>query len=38
MTLDASQGAIEGVKALAKKAMENEATKQEIAEASRIAH
>ncbi|MEM2896018.1 MAG: carboxymuconolactone decarboxylase family protein [Candidatus Bathyarchaeia archaeon] len=38
MALDASQGAVEGVKTLAQKAMQTGATKQEIAEALRIAY
>jgi len=38
MALDASQGAVEGVKALAQKAMQSGATKQEIIEALRITH
>jgi alkylhydroperoxidase/carboxymuconolactone decarboxylase family protein YurZ len=37
MALDASQGAVEGVKALAAQAMKAGATKEEIAEAIRVA-
>ena len=37
MALDASQGAVEGVKALAEQAMKAGATKEEIAESIRVA-
>ena len=38
MALDASQGAVEGVKALAQQAIKTGATKEEIAETLRVTH